>query len=81
MLAAGDVDAALIHQAPDCFTAGMAQVKRMFPDYKAGGNRLLPGDGDPSDHALCCPAKRHLPQNPWALRSIYEALKKPGSRQ
>ena len=35
MLASGEVDAALIHQAPDCFVAGLPQIKRMFPDYKS----------------------------------------------
>ncbi len=76
MLAAGDVDAALIHQAPDCFTAGMAQVRRMFPDYKTAEIDYYRETGiHPIMHCVVL-RKDIYRQNPWALRSIYEALKK-----
>ncbi len=76
MLAAGDVDAAFIHQAPDCFTAGMPQVRRMFPDYKAAEIDYYRETGvHPIMH--CVVLRRDIyQQNPWALRSIYDALEK-----
>ena len=76
MLAAGDVDAALIHQAPDCFTRGMPQIKRMFPDYKAAEIEYYRETGiHPIMH--CVVLRRDIYQKyPWALRSIYEALQK-----
>lgn len=76
MLAAGDVDAALIHQAPDCFTLGMPQVKRMFPDYKSAEIEYYRHTGiHPIMH--CVVLRRDIYQKyPWALRSIYEALQK-----
>ena len=76
MLAAGEVDAALIHQAPDCFTAGMPEVRRMFPDYKAAEIDYYRETGiHPIMH--CVVLRRDIyRQNPWALRSIYDALSK-----
>jgi len=76
MLAAGDVDAALIHQAPDCFSAGMPQVRRMFPDYKSAEIEYYRQTGiHPIMH--CVVLRRDIYQKyPWALRSIYEALQK-----
>ena len=76
MLAAGEVDAALIHQAPDCYGAGTGPVKRMFPDYKAVEIDYYRETGiHPIMH--CVVLRRDIfRQNPWALGSIYEALVK-----
>ncbi len=75
MLACGDVDAALIHQAPDCFTRGH-RVKRMFPDYKDAEIAYYRETGiHPIMH--CVVLRRAIyEQYPWALRSIYDALVK-----
>ena len=80
MLAAGEVDAALIHQAPDCFVAGVPNVKRMFPDYKAAEIEYYRRTGvHPIMH--CAVLRRDWHQRePWALRSIYEALLKARQR-
>jgi 4,5-dihydroxyphthalate decarboxylase len=76
MLAAGEVDAALIHQAPDCYGAGTGPVKRMFPDYKAVEIDYYRETGiHPIMH--CVVLRRDIfRQNPWALGSVYEALVK-----
>jgi len=76
MLASGEVDAALIHQAPDCFVTGLPQVKRMFPDYKSDEIEYYRQTGiHPIMH--CVVLRRDIYQRaPWALRSIYDALLK-----
>ncbi len=76
MLAAGDVDAALIHQAPDCFADGTGQVRRMFPDYKAAEIDYYRETGiHPIMHCVVL-RKDIYRKNPWALRSMYDALLK-----
>lgn len=52
MLDSGEVDAALIHQVPDCFAQGSPRVKRLFSGLQESGTRLLPPDRRSSDHAL-----------------------------
>lgn len=76
MLASGEVDAVLIHQAPDCFVAGLPQVKRMFSDYKSAEIEYYRQTGiHPIMH--CVVLRRDIYQRaPWALRSIYDALLK-----
>ena len=91
MLASGEVDAALIHQAPECFfrrsTARKANVSRL----QDSRNQLLPGYGNSSDNALCRPAQGHLPaeslgfaqylrrpfQSPGNIRSKHSPTPKP----
>lgn len=76
MLASGEVDAALIHQAPQCFTTGSPYVKRMFPDYKSIEIDYYQQTGiHPIMH--CVVLRKDIYQhNPWVLRSIYDALQK-----
>jgi 4,5-dihydroxyphthalate decarboxylase len=74
MLASGEVDAALIHQAPACFTAGSPKVKRMFPDYKTAEIEYYRRTGiHPIMHGVVM-RKDLYQQAPWTLRSIYEGL-------
>ena len=76
MLASGEVDAALIHQAPACFTGGSAGVKRMFPDYKTAEIEYYRRTGiHPIMHCVVLRRDRHQ-KAPWVLRSIYESLLK-----
>jgi len=80
MLKAGEVDAALIHQAPDCFVAGAPNVRRMFPDYKAAEIEYYRRTGiHPVMHCAVLRQDWHQ-REPWALRSIYEALLKARQR-
>lgn len=74
MLASGEVDAALIHQAPACFSSGAPHVKRMFPDYKAAEIEYYRRTGiHPVMHCVVLRRDRHQ-EAPWILRSVYESL-------
>lgn len=74
MLASGDVDAALIHQAPACFVDGLPHIKRMFPDYKSAEIDYYRKTGiHPIMHCVVM-RKDIYQQAKWALRSVYEAL-------
>jgi len=76
MLASGEVDAALIHQAPACFSGGAAPVQRMFPDYKTAEIEYYSRTGiHPIMHCVVLRRDRHQ-KDPWLLRSIYESLLK-----
>jgi len=76
LLASGEVDAALIHQAPACFAGGAAGVKRMFPDYKTAEIEYYRRSGiHPIMHCVVLRGDRHR-EDPWVLRSIYETLLK-----
>lgn len=74
LLAAGTVDAVLIHQPPACFVAGAPQIKRMFPDYRSVEIEYYRRTGiHPIMH--CAVLRRDCyDKAPWALRSIYQAL-------
>jgi len=74
MLSAGEVDAALIHQAPACYTAGAPQIKRMFPDYRSAEIDYYRRTGiHPIMHCVVLRNDWYL-HSPWALQSIYQAL-------
>jgi len=76
MLSSGEVDAALIHQPPPCFTRGDARVKRLFPDYKTVEIDYYRRTGiHPVMH--CVVLRRDWHQKaPWLLRGMYDALLK-----
>ena len=76
MLSSGEVDAALIHQPPKCFSRGSAKVKRMFPDY---GNVEIDYYRRTGIHPImhCVVLRRDWHQKaPWLLHGIYETLLK-----
>jgi 4,5-dihydroxyphthalate decarboxylase len=76
MLAAGEVDATLIHQAPACFAGGAGRVKRMFPDYKTAEIEYYRRTGiHPIMHGVVL-RRDWFQKAPWVLRSIYESLLK-----
>lgn len=74
LLDSGAVDAALIHQVPECFAKGSPRVKRLFPDYKAAEIDYFRRTGaHPIMH--CVVLRRDVyDRAPWALRSIYKAM-------
>ncbi len=74
MLDAGEVDAALLHQVPACFSSGSPRVKRLFPDYKAAEIDYYRRTGiHPIMH--CVVLRRDIyRRHPWALRSLCKAL-------
>jgi 4,5-dihydroxyphthalate decarboxylase len=74
MLENGEVDAAFLHQVPDCFSTGSPRVKRMFHDYK---NIEIEYYRKTSIHPImhCVVLRRDVfERNPWTLRSIYKAM-------
>jgi len=74
MLDSGEIDAALLHQVPPCFSAGSPRVKRLFPDYKAAEIDYYRRTGIyPIMH--CVVLRKDLyRRHPWALRSLCKAL-------
>lgn len=74
MLESGEVDGALIHQVPACFSAGSPRVKRLFPDYKAAETAYYRRTGiHPMMHCVVLRREIHE-RNPWALRSVYQSM-------
>jgi len=74
LLESGDIDAALLHQVPDCFASGSPTVKRLFPDYKTAETEYYRQTGiHPMMHCVVL-RKDIYQQYPWALRSLYKAL-------
>lgn len=74
MLDSGEVDAALIHQVPDCFAQGSPRVKRLFPDYKKAELDYYRRTGvHPIMHCVVLRKAVHE-EAPWVLRSLYKAL-------
>lgn len=76
MLSAGEVDAALIHQPPKCFTSDCAGVRRLFPDYKNAEIDYYRRTGiHPIMH--CVVLRRDWHQKaPWLVSGLYESLLK-----
>lgn len=74
LLESGGVDAALIHQIPECFAAGSPKVKRLFADYKSKEIEYYRRTGiHPIMH--CVVLRKDIYQRyPWALQSLYKAL-------
>ncbi|MFC1798311.1 ABC transporter substrate-binding protein [Thermodesulfobacteriota bacterium] len=74
MLDSGEIDAAFIHQIPDCFSAGSPDVKRLFPEYREAEIEYFERTGvHPIMH--CVVLREDIYQHyPWALRSLYKAL-------
>ncbi len=74
MLDSGEVDGALIHQVPECFRAGSPRVKRIFPDYGAAEIEYYRRTGiHPIMHCVVL-RKDVYERDPWALRSVYDAM-------
>ena len=75
MLESGEVDGALVHQAPACFLNGSPRVKRLFPDYRAVETAYYRRTGiHPMMHCVVLRRAIHK-RNPWVLRSVYEAMR------
>ena len=74
LLESGAVDAALIHDVPDCFENGSPRVKRIFADYDTAEREYYRRTGlHPIMH--CVVVRRDVQQNhPWVARSMFDAL-------
>jgi 4,5-dihydroxyphthalate decarboxylase len=74
MLAAGDIDCAIIARPPTCFLEGHPDVVRLFPDY-------IEMEKDYYDRTRVWPImhivamrKRILDSDPWVARNLYNAF-------
>ena len=74
MLADGALDAVISARRPSCFVAGHAQVRRLFPDYRAAERDYYRRSGlFPIMHAVGI--RRALAeQHPWLAASVYKAF-------
>jgi 4,5-dihydroxyphthalate decarboxylase len=80
LLAAGEIDCAIIARPPDCFLAGHPDVSRLFPDYlemeEAYYERTRVW---PIMHIIAM-KKRIVDEHPWAARNLYNAFQESKRR-
>jgi 4,5-dihydroxyphthalate decarboxylase len=74
MLAAGDIDCAIIARPPACFLAGHPDVVRLFPDSQAMELEYYQRTRVwPIMHIIAM--RRHIvEQHPWVARNLYNAF-------
>src|SRR4029077_19762164 len=74
MLAAGEIDCALIARPPNCFLRGHPDVVRLFPDFLEGEEEHFARTKVfPIMHVIA--VKRSiLAANPWIARNLYNAF-------
>jgi 4,5-dihydroxyphthalate decarboxylase len=80
LLAAGEIDCAIIARPPDCFLAGHPDVSRLFPDHlkmeEAYYERTRVW---PIMHIIAM--KKHIAdEHPWAARNLYNAFQESKRR-
>jgi 4,5-dihydroxyphthalate decarboxylase len=74
LLAAGEIDCAIIARPPDCFRQGHPDVVRLFPDYlKMEETYFAWTKVWPIMHIIAL-QKRILDDNPWVARNLYNAF-------
>lgn len=74
LLESGEVDAALLHQVPECFSAGSPKVKRIFSDYREKEIAYYRRTGvHPIMHCVVL-RKDVYHRHPWVLQNFYKAL-------
>lgn len=74
LLAAGEIDCALIARPPTCFLEGHPDVVRLFPDHRERGEQAFRDTGVwPIMHIVAM--QRHLlARDPWIARNLYNAF-------
>jgi len=74
MLAAGEIDCAIIARPPNCFLQGHPDVVRLFPDYLEMEEKYYRSTKVwPIMHIIAM-RKRILDEDPWAARNLYNAF-------
>jgi len=74
MIAAGEIDAAIIARPPNSFRAGHPDVTRLFPDYEAMEQRYYAETRVyPIMHVIAL-RKTVLERAPWAARNLFNAF-------
>lgn len=74
LLAAGDIDCAIIARPPDCFLAGHPDVVRLFPDYERRELDHYRRTGVWPIMHLIAMRRRILDEHPWVARNLYNAF-------
>ena len=74
LLAAGDIDCALIARPPTCFLRGHPDIVRLYPDFETRELAYYQQTGIwPIMHIIAM--RRHiLDENPWVARNLYNAF-------
>jgi 4,5-dihydroxyphthalate decarboxylase len=74
LLAAGDIDCAIIARPPDCFLAGHPDVTRLFPDFEERELGYYKKTGVwPIMHVIAM-RRAVLADHPWVARNLYNAF-------
>jgi 4,5-dihydroxyphthalate decarboxylase len=74
LLAAGEIDCAIIARPPTCFLEGHPDVVRLFPDFEARELSYYQDTGIwPIMHIIAM-QRRILDDNPWVARNLYNAF-------
>jgi 4,5-dihydroxyphthalate decarboxylase len=74
LLAAGDIDCALIARPPTCFLQGHPDVVRLYPDFETRELAYYQRTGIwPIMHIIAM-RRQILDDNPWVARNLYNAF-------
>lgn len=74
LLAAGDIDCAIIARPPNCFLDGHPDVVRLYPDFEERELRYYLDTGVwPIMHIIAM-QRRILDDHPWIARNLYNAF-------
>jgi 4,5-dihydroxyphthalate decarboxylase len=74
LLAAGDIDCAIIARPPDCFLRGHPDVVRLYPDYREmEADYYAKTRVWPIMHLIAM-RRAVLEDNPWVARNLYNAF-------
>lgn len=80
LLAAGEIDCAIIARPPTCFLEGHPDVVRLFPDYLEMEEQYYRRSGVwPIMHIIAM-QKRILDDNPWVARNLFNAFQESKRR-
>jgi 4,5-dihydroxyphthalate decarboxylase len=74
LLAAGDIDCAIIARPPDCFLQGHPDVVRLYPDYQQMEASYYQQAGVWPIMHLIAMKRSILEDNPWVARNLYNAF-------
>jgi 4,5-dihydroxyphthalate decarboxylase len=74
MLAAGEIDCAIIARPPDCFRNGHPDVVRLFPDFWHMEEEYYARTRVYPIMHIIAVKKRILDEHPWIARNLYNAF-------
>ncbi|MEW2502767.1 MULTISPECIES: hypothetical protein [unclassified Amycolatopsis] len=74
LLAAGEIDCAIIARPPTCFLEGHPDVVRLFPDYREKEQEYFRDTGIWPIMHLIAMRRQILDEHPWVARNLYNAF-------